>query len=332
MADMHMTAPSGGEATSGNLASAANWLGAAMSLALIVGVSVWGYRLVMRDVSGVPVVRAIEGPMRVAPEDPGGQIARHEGLAVNDVAGTGASTPPPDRLVLAPQPLDLTPEDLPVTQLDLSETLTEQEEIALASLRQDAEAEADETPQIALSDIVNADDPIKALADQIAANAKPFTEIEPAPNTGVFDQTPSQEVAALVTPPDLIPASVPGVARSLRPTPRPAGLQQASLAIPAAAPSSAVAELSPDDIPSGTRLVQFGAYDSPEIAREQWGRLQARFSDFLVGKDRVIEQATSGGRVFYRLRAHGFADLSDSRRFCSALVAEGADCIPVVSR
>jgi hypothetical protein len=56
------------------------------------------------------------------------------------------------------------------------------------------------------------------------------------------------------------------------------------------------------------------------------------FSVFLVGLSRVVQKATSGGRVFYRLRAMGFADLSDARRFCSALVAEGADCIPVVTR
>ena len=49
-------------------------------------------------------------------------------------------------------------------------------------------------------------------------------------------------------------------------------------------------------------------------------------------KRRVIEKATSGGRTFYRLRAEGFADLPDARRFCAALVAEKADCIPVVTR
>jgi hypothetical protein len=36
--------------------------------------------------------------------------------------------------------------------------------------------------------------------------------------------------------------------------------------------------------------------------------------------------------VFYRLRAHGFTDLSDARRFCAAFVAGGVDCIPVVTR
>lgn len=327
MADMHMTGPARGEGTSGNLATAANWLGAAMSLALIVGVSVWGYRLIMRDVSGVPVVQAIEGPMRVAPDNPGGQIARHEGLAVNSVAGTGTSAPPPDQIVLAPRPLDITDEDMVVAEAPTMPDLNPREELALASLRQDAETPA---PNLALTDIANADDPIKALADQIAADAKPFSEIEPAPNTGVFDEQEAEEELASAT--SAIPASIPGVARSLRPAERPDGLQLASLSAPAAPMSAGTEERDPSDIPAGTRLVQFGAYDSPEIAREQWGQLTARFGEYLDDKDRVIEEATSGGRVFYRLRAYGFEDLSDSRRFCAAIVAEGADCIPVVSR
>ena len=58
-----------------------------MSLALIVGIGVWGTKLIMRDVSGIPVVRAAEGPMRIQPENPGGLPADHQGLSVNDVAG-----------------------------------------------------------------------------------------------------------------------------------------------------------------------------------------------------------------------------------------------------
>ena len=60
-------------------------LGAVVSLALVAGLGVWGYKLTVRDVSGVPVVRALEGPMRVLPTDPGGKLATHQGLAVNAV-------------------------------------------------------------------------------------------------------------------------------------------------------------------------------------------------------------------------------------------------------
>ena len=66
-----------------------NFAGAALSLALIIGVGVWGYKLVVRDVSGIPVVRAMEGDMRVLPDNPGGAVALHTGLAVNEVAASG---------------------------------------------------------------------------------------------------------------------------------------------------------------------------------------------------------------------------------------------------
>jgi hypothetical protein len=46
----------------------------------------------------------------------------------------------------------------------------------------------------------------------------------------------------------------------------------------------------------------------------------------------VIQSAESGGRTFYRLRAEGFADEDDARRFCAAITAEGPDCIPVAVR
>ncbi len=57
----------------------------------------------MRDVSGIPVVRAMEGDMRVLPDNPGGGVAAHTGLSVNEVAAMGEAGGPEDRLVLAPR-------------------------------------------------------------------------------------------------------------------------------------------------------------------------------------------------------------------------------------
>ena len=45
-----------------------------------------------------------------------------------------------------------------------------------------------------------------------------------------------------------------------------------------------------------------------------------------------IESWQDGSRTFYRLRAAGSADEADARRFCSALSAEGTECIPVEIR
>ena len=100
----------------------------------------------------------------------------------------------------------------------------------------------------------------------------------------------------------------------------------------AVAAAAGMRDIDPAAIPAGTRLAQLGAFASHEIAVQEWDKLADRFDEYLEDKDRVIEKATSGGRTFYRLRAMGFADLSDARRFCSALVAERAECIPVVTR
>ena len=76
-----------------------NIAGGVSSIALILGLAIWGYRLAVRDVHGIPVVRAIEGPMRIAPDNPGGEIAAHQGLAVNDVPAVGTAAPPPGAVV-----------------------------------------------------------------------------------------------------------------------------------------------------------------------------------------------------------------------------------------
>ena len=91
-----------------------NAAGAITSIALVLGVGIWGYKLAVRDVSGIPVVRAMEGPMRVAPQEPGGEVAAHTGLSVNEVAAEGSAAQLPDQMVLAPRPIDLSAEDQPV--------------------------------------------------------------------------------------------------------------------------------------------------------------------------------------------------------------------------
>ena len=65
--------------------------GAVLSLGLILGFCIWGYKLALRDMAGIPVVRAMEGPMRVAPADPGGTVSEHQGLSVNAVAADGVA-------------------------------------------------------------------------------------------------------------------------------------------------------------------------------------------------------------------------------------------------
>lgn len=271
-------------------------MGAAMSLALVAGLGLWGYKLLVRDVTGVPVIRTIEGPMRVQPEDPGGNRAAHQGLAVNRIAAVGDAAPPPQTILLAPRSADLEAEDMAQGMLRAAP------ELAAAS----AEAATEAPAPAAITDPVEAAI-LSATTEVMTAEAELSGE-------------------GLLAP---IPVSVPGPARSPRPRQRPDGMVLASAAPEAPA---AADEIDPATLPEGTKLVQFGAFDSAEEARAAWVALAGRFRTLMADKARVIEPATAGGRNFFRLRAVGFADAADARRFCAAFVAERADCIPVVAR
>ena len=100
-----------------NPAAYANIVGAVISLAVFVGIVTWGAQTVLRDSSGVPVVRALEGPARIAPEDPGGLLVAHQGLTVNEVAGSQVIGSANDPLQLAPRPINLQAEDQPIQSL-----------------------------------------------------------------------------------------------------------------------------------------------------------------------------------------------------------------------
>jgi len=278
--------------------------GAVASVALVLAMGLWGYKLAVRDVAGVPVIRALEGPMRVAPVEPGGSVADHQGLSVNEVAALGSAAAPSERLVLAPKPVELSLEDLP----GLVETVSS--DGANVSTRSDHVA--------ALLPVASGStDPALAAALSEALGADLDAAFAP-------EETASLDDAGL-------PAPEGAITRSLRPMPRPDRSGAVATASAAASTIKPV-EVDPATLAVGTRLVQFGAYDSDGEAREEWQRLAGRFGDLMAGKAMVIQAAESGGRTFYRLRALGFQDDDDTRRFCSALVAESATCIPVAHR
>lgn len=347
-ADGRMDAPQAGKPF-GNMANIA---GAMVSVALIAGVGVWGYKLMVRDVSGVPVVQALTGPVREAPADPGGMAAENQGLAVNSVAAEGSAAAPADRLMLAPEPVDVTEEDaagtltamsapraaprLPDVIHDDAVPGSSAYDRAVVGTHAAPAGTADSAGTAAQETLMASDDAsdtaatelggqiapnsVEALVAQIAADTAPLTDLKPV---------------TVAAPAAKRPAIIGGIKSSLRPRLRPSGLKQAvaTAAVAAAAtPAAGTRDLDAAGIPAGTRLAQLGAFESPEIAKKEWDRLSSRFGDFLHGKGRVIEKAQSGGRTFYRLRAEGFADLSEARRFCSAFVAEKVDCIPVVTR
>jgi len=350
--------PAGGRAVV-HMGAMAHLAGAAVSLALVAGVGLWGYRIFVRDMTGIPVVRAMAGPMREAPDDPGGQIAANTGLAVNAVAAMGEAAPPEDVVMLAPATPGLAPEDMQV------QSFAEADEVMAGDpgppLPAAPGAEAGVEPVAVRAAPVPEEVPVAlsvpetpmtaaevlALADMIATGTEPLTPLKAAaeatsPGDGpqwrtqtgddAGDVTAEAVTAALAVAQapvaERISPDVPGVRVAWRPPARPGTAAPATGEQPA--PAEVAENLISPPLPAGTTLVQLGSYETAQIAAADWVTLSERFADFMGGKERVIQAAETGGESFVRLRASGFADVEDANRFCAALIAEGARCVPVV--
>jgi hypothetical protein len=267
----------------------------------------------------------------MAPEDPGGEIADHQGLAVNDVAETGFATPMPERLVLAPRPLVLADEDVaglggpaaPVIDAAAPGLVAPAaSDIALAAAPQTESASPTELAvDAAIAEALGLlpDDP-GATGELAVAGEMAAADALEGPALADLSAEPAPEGAIIVSP---------------RPRSRPLDPALASAAPAVEIAPEALAglvEVDPATIPVGTRLVQFGAFGTADEARVEWVRLQGGFGELLAGKGLVLQPAESGGRAFFRLRATGFDDEDDARRFCAAFVAQNVTCIPVPQR
>lgn len=326
-----------------------NLAGAACSIALVIGLGIWGYKLAVRDVSGIPVVRALEGPLRIAPDNPGGDVAMHQGLSVNAVAAAGTALPLPEKLTLAPKEVALTPEDQAGTaelaQLPTADPLASGAEVVEVAPQAPASLAPIEIAPFVMPEA-------SASADALDANSLAVT----APLPATQEDAVAAALAAALADGEtaegglsVVEVAAADPVKSLRPKLRPTTRSAAAIAAvePVAATAEAapetavdapvastagVAEIDPSTIPAGTRLVQLGAFDDEASARGEWAKLQTDFPDLLLGKAMVVQSAQSGGRTFYRLRAHGFADEDVARQFCAAMLAQNASCIPVAQK
>jgi hypothetical protein len=277
-----------------NPAAYANIVGAVISLAVFVGIVTWGAKTVLRDSSGVPVVRALEGPARVAPEDPGGLLVAHQGLTVNEVAGSQITGAADDPLQLAPRPINLQAEDQPIQPVVDRENATATARAAVVLPE----------PEMDAAEALVIDETAESLAAMLAAGT---------------DTAPVKEPASAV-----IPASAGGgPIQSLRPRLRPFAVFTRQT--PRVAPRNILAA----QIVRGAPMAQLGAFGSAAIAEQAWADLSERHGDYLVGKPHVILQAAVGGGTIYRLRVHGFENQEEARRLCTALNRQNAECYSV---
>jgi hypothetical protein len=241
-------------------------VGAAVFLALVAGMSVWAYRLGTRDATEVPIIRALEGPARIQPEEPGGLEAAHQGLEVNDVlAGRPEPAPVEAPTVVAPPAVTLTEEDGPQGELVIAAPeLPAAEPGTDGDLRMPLQDDGPETGDPALLAAPEAEpaaEPVdlETLVPNLIAEALAGAESEA--ETGAETETAAQPAPR----PRVRPAG-----HSVRPAPPPQ-VEPAPPAQQAAAPAQpqpqpqTQAQAQPrevSNVSTGSRLVQLGAFDN----------------------------------------------------------------------
>jgi hypothetical protein len=281
------------------------WTGAALSLFLLAGAIGWSYQLIVRDVNQIPIVRAQLGPLRVAPDNPGGLTAANQGLSVTQLA-VNEKPLLSNEIYLAPAAEILNEENLALK-------VTEEYE----SNKVDGAFEIKE---------VNAENSmnLEALPDQKEVDSR-------SNDVGVLSKAAfSQKKIEIENAVSLALSITNDPDKSLswlRPKIRPVGFYRNGNITE----DQIVSNEPMPKLPVGSAVVQLGAFDSKSLAESEWQRFEKILGSILIPKKMVVQKAESGGKIFYRLRASGFSDISDARQFCTA-ISDKVACIPVVTR
>ena len=306
MLEVKETAREGeGKQSNFNFNVAFYWVGAALSLSLLTGAIGWSYQLIVRDINQIPIVRAQLGPLRVAPDDPGGLTAANQGLSVTQLA-VNERPLLSDEIFLAPAAEVLSEENVALQISEENSSITNKEKF--------------DTLEVSTENSLD----LKILPEQNATGLA--SNNEAVLSTAAFSPK-KLEIENAVSLALSLTNEVDSSFNSLRPKIRPVVLNQ----IQTDNIAQSVANELVVTLPVGSAVVQLGAFESKSLAQIEWQRLEALLGSVLTSKNMVIQKAESGGKVFYRLRAFGFDDLSDARQFCSA-VNDKVACIPVVTR
>ena len=228
---------------------------ATVFLGLVAALGVWAWNLGTRDAAEVPIIRAMEGPARIEPVDPGGEQASHQGLEVNSVLTGNPEPAPRTSAVAEAPPAALTNEDGPQEGL-VAIAPTVAEAVPFDGL-EDASPEplargADASPIDLAALVAEAVGPAETLGGN--------SEEDPA-----LEQVSSSANRPKVRPAELRPAPTAAAPAAVAPA---ADQTAAQAAVPR--------EVAAGSLGLGTRLVQLGAFDSEELTRQAWASLVSR--------------------------------------------------------
>ena len=283
--------------------------GAVISLNLILWAGYWTYNIISRDINGIPIVAAQPGPLRVAPDTPGGIEAENIELAVTKIASQELP-PNPKAVELAPGTEKLTPDDLTILQAIRQKKIIDR--------------------QAALNNQIH--------LGVIEPNLSKEISLEPVntvTNTANYSITENQsELVAAALALALKPSADNLIAnavaqnkfKQIKPRLRPGSLLEASVSTTETVIRPALAS-----VETGLAVVQFGTFATETVAFEEWDRLSKNLSVILDGRPKYVERIKRNGNEIYRLRLGGFVNIDDASRFCSAVISQ-ENCVPVIAK
>ncbi len=262
-----------------------------------------------------PLVKADSGPVKVKPDNPGGQEIPFQDSTVYDRLNQNGQKPVVEKL-------------LPPTEEPVARPQTGAVDAAPANAppapAQTSGAAADTAAAVAPP-------PAKQVAAKPTLVTQPVT-ITPAPQiTGGVQVTDTASPTALAPTPGSIitqPAAAP--AKS------PVAVQAKPVPAKNAAPTSIAALIGNASEPppanqaaaSGSYRLQLSAVRSPDAVAGEWARLKHRFPELASLKNSSSKVEVTGKGTFYRLEA-GPLNQASAKSTCTRLRTEGLGCIVV---
>ena len=283
--------------------------GAVISLNLILWAGYWTYNIISRDINGIPIVAAQPGPLRVAPDTPGGIEAENIELAVTKIASQELP-PNPKAVELAPGTEKLTPDDLTIFQAIKQKKIIDR--------------------QAALNNQIHLGVIEPNLSKEISL--EPVNTVTNTANYSITENQSELVAAALAlalkpSADNLIGNAVAqNKFKQIKPRLRPGSLLEASVSTTETVIRPALAS-----VETGLAVVQFGTFATETVAFEEWDRLSKNLSVILDGRPKYVERIKRNGNEIYRLRLGGFVNIDDASRFCSAVISQ-ENCVPVIAK